>query len=43
MATHMEALNHCLLTCRAARGVDANEAGDAVKAPDGETVEYLHR
>ncbi|MGM8924217.1 MBL fold metallo-hydrolase, partial [Enterobacter hormaechei subsp. steigerwaltii] len=40
VATHMEALNHCLLTRRALREyVDANEAGDAVSIPqDGETV-----
>ena len=40
VATHMEAINHCLLTRRALREyVDANEAGDAVSIPqDGETV-----
>lgn len=40
MATHMEAINHCLLTRHALREyVDANLIGDAVSIPeDGETV-----
>ncbi len=40
VATHMEAINHCLLTRRALREyVDANEISDAVSIPqDGETV-----
>lgn len=40
VATHMEAINHCLLTRHALREyVDANLIGDAVSIPeDGETV-----
>ena len=33
MAVHMEAINHCLLSRRAAEYVEANQIGDAVSIP----------